>query len=114
MNTKDLFCTKCQAVTPHEGKVDNNGEFVFTCTAVMVPNPRAGETPSTPKEVGHSFTKFAGDMDIDAIEEKIAEEQAVNEGEVSIEEQENKLNELMGISTEDDEVEEEDESDEDE
>lgn len=110
-NTKDIFCTKCQEVTPHTGKVDNNGEFVFTCTAVMVPNPRAGETKDTPKEVGHAFIKFPGNMAPEDIEAKIEENQVVNEGEVSIEDQENKLNTLMGITTKNEVVEDDEDED---
>lgn len=30
---KDLYCVKCIALTPHSGEVDQNGEFIFTCSA---------------------------------------------------------------------------------
>lgn len=30
--TRDIFCAAEQTTTPHSGEVDDNGEFVFTCT----------------------------------------------------------------------------------
>lgn len=33
MPTRDVFCARCQAVTPHEYTIDHNLEHVFECVA---------------------------------------------------------------------------------
>ena len=74
-------------MTPHTGKVDANGEFVFTCST---------------KECG-SFVKFPADTTAEKLDELIAIEAEANTGQVSVEAQENTLKEMLGETEEDEE-----------
>lgn len=82
-NTKDIFCAKCQEITPHTGTVDGNGEFVFSCTT-----PDCGR-----------FVKFPAEMNKKDFTVLTGEHQAQNEGQISIEAQEKKLSEIMDEET---------------
>jgi hypothetical protein len=82
MATKDLFCAKDQLVTAHEGAVDSNGEFIFTCTT-----PECGR-----------FVKFPADYDASKIEEGFTVHEEANTGQVSLEGQFKVLDEVMGTT----------------
>lgn len=87
---KDLFCVKEQKTTAHEGKVDFNGEFVFTC----------GDCGS--------FVKYPADTTPEKLDELIAIEEEQNKGQVNIEGQEDTLKEMLGDSYKDSDDEPED------
>jgi hypothetical protein len=81
---KDIFCSKCQLVTPHQGVVDANGEFVFTCT-----NAVDGVACDR-------FVKFPADTTPESFAAYLIAHQAANEGQVSVEAQEKMLATLLG------------------
>jgi len=66
MKTRDIFCTNEQKLTEHEVSIDNNGEFLLTC--------ECGE-----------FIKLPGDMDKEGIDKALEDNQAENEGKVTLE-----------------------------
>jgi len=76
---KHLFCARCQAITEHAGSVDMNGEFVFRC-----------QTESCDR-----FIKFPSDIDATAFNELALKHKAANEGQVSLEEQEARLDTIL-------------------
>jgi hypothetical protein len=76
-NTKDIFCTREQKLTAHAGSLAPNGEIVFKC-----------QTESCGR-----FIKFP--VGATNIEELLKKHQEVNTGEVSIEDQEKKLKDLI-------------------
>ncbi len=78
---KEIFCAKEQKVTLHRGAVDSNGEFVFAC-----------QTPDCGR-----FVKFPADVTPEAFNKLLIAHEAQNKGQVSIEQQERKLAELLGI-----------------
>lgn len=82
---KDIFCVKEQETTPHEGKIDVNGEFLFTCST---------------EDCG-SFIKFPADTTPEKLDELIALEAETNQGQVSVEKQEATLKAMLGEDTED-------------
>jgi heme/copper-type cytochrome/quinol oxidase subunit 2 len=84
MKTKDIFCANCQLVTLHTAEVDNNGEYVFTCTA-----ENCGRFVKLPAEV-------ATKEDADKL---LAEHQTANEGQMSVEAQEKKLDAILTDET---------------
>lgn len=81
---KDLFCVNEQLVTPHEGAVDGNGEFIFTCSI-----PECGR-----------FVKFPADTDKDSFKVLVEKHEENNIGQVNIEIQQAKLAELIGSEEE--------------
>lgn len=88
---KDIFCARCQMITPHSGVVDVNGEYLFTCTNVI--------TEATDKDeavVCDRFIKYPADISKEDFETKLVEHEEQNVGQVSLEEQEKKLLELVG------------------
>ena len=78
--TKDIFCSKHQAVTPHKGEIDANGEFVFTCQ----------------NEDCDRFVKLPADTTPEDFNNFVKVHEKSNEGQVSIEAQEKKLAEILG------------------
>jgi uncharacterized Zn finger protein len=80
---KDIFCAKEQKVTSHKASVDGNGEFLFEC-----------ETPDCGR-----FIKFPADTTPEQFDIYIKAHEESNTGQVSLEEQEKKLAELLGIDT---------------
>lgn len=76
--TKDIFCTKEQKVTAHEASLTPTGEFLFTCTT---------------EDCGR-FIKFPADTE--NLDELLTAHEYANTGQVSIEAQEKKLEELIG------------------
>ena len=93
---KNIFCTICAQVTPHQGLVDGNGEFVFGCTAVMVEDKDGNSVP-------HHFVKFPPVGSAQELEEMITEHQAINqpvaEAAASANEQRAILNEVLQDGT---------------
>jgi len=79
--TKELFCAKEQLITNHEGSVDSNGEFVFTCITKGC----------------NSFLKFPASVSPKDFKVLLEKHEAANKGQVSVEIQEKKLKELMGV-----------------
>lgn len=92
---KDIFCTKQQKVTPHTGTVDANGEFVFRC---------AGEIDGD--DCG-AFVKYPADTTPEKLDELIEVEAEANEGQVSLEGQEDTLKLMLGESNSEEEKDEE-------
>lgn len=80
MKTKEIFCANCQLVTVHNAEVDNNGEYVFTCTT-----ENCGRFLKLPAEVA---TKKEAD-------ELFAKHETENEGQMSVEAQEKKLGTIL-------------------
>ena len=76
---KDIFCTKEQKVTQHTGTIDANGEFLFSCLT---------------EDCGR-FIKFPASTTKEEFETLIKAHQEKNAGQVSIEEQEKKLKEIL-------------------
>jgi hypothetical protein len=91
---KDIYCTKCQAVTPHTAKIDGNGEFVFECTVMET----VSEEGKPDKEVPHHFVKFPADTDPEIFNDLVAKHEEQNVGQVRVEVQQEKLRQLLGIS----------------
>lgn len=79
---KDIFCTKEQKVTQHIGTIDANGEFLFSCLT---------------EDCGR-FIKFPATTTKEEFETLINVHQEQNTGQVSLEEQEKKLKEIVGES----------------
>lgn len=90
---KDIYCTKCQDVTPHAASMDDNGEFVFHCTAKTEVDPK-DET----KQVYHHFFKVKADIEPEEFEALVDLHQAHNEGQVQVAKQQDKLKALLGVS----------------
>lgn len=90
---KDIYCTKCGEETPHAGSVDDNGEFVFHCTAKAEPDPK-DET----KEVAHHFIKFPADVTPEEFQALVDIHHFHNEGQVQASVQQDKLRALLGVS----------------
>lgn len=83
MKTKELYCANCQALTVHNAEVDGNGEYVFTCTT----------------ENCGRFLKLPADVATKTEAEKLFEAHAVqNEGQLTVEAQEKKLDSILGES----------------
>lgn len=80
--TKDIFCAAEQTTTPHQGSVDGNGEFVFTCLT----------------EGCGRFVKFPADTTPEAFEALVATHEVTNSGQVDISKQQDKLKALLGVS----------------
>jgi hypothetical protein len=78
IKTKDLFCAKEQEVTPHKVAVDMNGDFLFACES----------------EGCDRFVKFPGDLSPDELEQRMADHHENNAGQVSLEDQSKKLENL--------------------
>jgi hypothetical protein len=76
---KDIFCAKCQTVTPHKGSVDGNGEFVFEC-----------QTKDCDR-----FIKFAAGIKKSTLQDLLTSHQEANQGQVSVEAQEKTLADLL-------------------
>lgn len=76
---KDIFCAKEQKITPHKGVVDHNGEFVFYCTS----------------EGCDRFKKFPAGTTPEKFTEMIKKHEEQNQGQISIEEQNKKLEALI-------------------
>lgn len=76
---RDIFCSNCQKITQHKGAIDNNGEFVFTC---QIDN--CG-----------SFLKFPASTSKTEFEELIKKNEEANKGQISIAEQEERLETLL-------------------
>jgi hypothetical protein len=85
---KNIFCAKCQEVTPHKGTLSPSGEFVFHCQNVM-------EEDGYGRQVGHSFLKFPADTTPEQLDELIQKERENAEGQVSVEAQEARLAEML-------------------
>jgi len=83
---RNLFCAKCQAVTAHEGERDLNGEFVFHCKNVV------NEVPCD------RFIKLPADTTPEQFDVYAAAHQASNEGQVSMEEQDKKLEAILAAA----------------
>lgn len=80
---KDIFCAKCQAITPHKGEVDQNGEFIFYCQNVV-------------DDVAcDRFLKFPSDVTVESFNSLIEQHHEANVGQVSLEKQEEKLTTLL-------------------
>lgn len=92
MNKVDLFCAKCQKVTPHSSEVDGAGEFLFRCKNDYIPEEVDAQGIVTVEAVPcDRFIKMPGDVtDAQAVELAKAH-QEVNQGQVSIEVQDKKL-----------------------
>jgi len=82
--TKDIFCAKCQVITPHKCSIDGNGEFLFECQNVVndIPCDR--------------FLKLPADHPAESFDEYFEKHKQANEGQISIEEQEKKLSKIFG------------------
>ena len=92
--TKDIFCAKEQKVTPHTGRVDHNGEYVFTCTGKV----DSGEVDAKGKPVMvdcGSFLKFPTDTTPEQLEVLISKEAEQNAGQVSLEGKEKVLAKML-------------------
>lgn len=77
---KKIFCAICQDDTEHAGKVDGNGELVFTCS------------------VCKGFIKLPVGMTAKEVEEHLVKHKEANMGQVSVEASESVLKEVMGQS----------------
>ena len=76
---EQIFCAKCQTVTEHKVSVDGNGEFLFECQTA---------------DCGR-FIKLPADFPGETIEDYMTAHQEANTGQVSIEDQEKKLAEML-------------------
>lgn len=90
---KDLFCARCQTVTPHQGAVDANGEFLFTCQNEVLDN--GGQVVLCER-----FIKFPADTDKEQFAVLAEKHRVQNVGQVSLEAQEAKLDEILGDTSE--------------
>lgn len=79
MKKINIFCAKDQEITEHEASIDQNGEFLFECLT---------------KDCGR-FLKLPLDFPSESLEEYLANHHDVNLGQVSLEEQEKKLDEML-------------------
>jgi hypothetical protein len=86
----DIFCAECQKVTPHEGTMDSNGEFVFHCTEVSVEDPK-----DDTKTVYHHFIKFPANTDPAKFNAMVEKHEEDNIGQLSVAKQQEKLGELI-------------------
>lgn len=77
VKTITIFCAKCQADTAQTGVVDLNGELIFTCT------------------VCGGFIKVPAKMTVEEIRALFVAHKEANVGQVSIQESEDTLDELM-------------------
>lgn len=89
--TKDIFCTAEQTTTSHTGEVDDNGEFVFTCTTITK-NEASEDVPCG------RFVKFAPDTTPEGFERLIVARAIDNAGQVDVSKQRDKLRALMGVT----------------
>lgn len=101
MIKKDIFCSRCQEVTSHKGEIDSNGEYLFTCTNVI-------SNPDEDVVVCDRFIKYPADITRKEFESKVVEHHEQNVGQISLEEQQKKLLELVGETDSEDIEEEED------
>lgn len=76
--TKNIFCAKEQTIMPYRGRIDGNGEFLFECTGC------------------DRFIKLPAETTKEQLETFIEAHQQANEGQVSIEEQEERLSKMLG------------------
>lgn len=83
MKTKELYCANCQELTVHNATVDGNGEYVFTCTT---------------EDCGR-FLKLPADVATKTQAQELFEAHATqNEGQLTVEAQEKKLDSILGES----------------
>lgn len=91
---KDIFCANCQIVTSHNGEVDGNGEFVFTCQNLLT-NAKGEES------ICERFVKFPADVKKEEFPVLVEAHKDANEGQVSLEKQNEKLADLLGVTLKD-------------
>jgi hypothetical protein len=91
---RDLFCAKCQKVTPHKGVVDANGEFLFTCQTILDPAELPGEVVRCDR-----FIKFPADTTPVAFEELVTAHELGNTGQVILDGQEKILSLILENKT---------------
>lgn len=95
---KQIFCANCQQVTTHKGSLDvNNGEFIFECQNVITPavvDPTTNQETS-PAVICDRFLKFPADTTVEDFPTLLQKHQEANQGQVSLEGQEVKLQEFI-------------------
>lgn len=91
---KNIFCTKEQKVTEHKASINADGEFVFTCTTVVVPAEldAKGKVVKQAELCGRFVKLPASTTDF---ESALAVHEEANKGQVSVEEQEKKLADFL-------------------
>lgn len=91
---KDAFCTRHQDTTAHEVTLDRNGDFVFKCSE-DIETGAVDEKGKAVVETCGRFFKVSGELSKAEVEEALETHQAANEGQVSVEKQEEKLKALL-------------------
>lgn len=95
----DIYCTKCEKVTSHHGRSDDNGEHVFECHDQMDKVKRNvvrdGEEVEIEEEIPHHFVKFPADTTEEQFAELLDKHEEHNKGLISVEKQQEKLKNLI-------------------
>ena len=88
----NFFCAKCQKITAHKPSVEPNGEFMLRCQNDFVPEVVDDKGDVTVEAVPcDRFVKFAPDTTLEELQAYADVHQAANEGQVSLEKQEDTL-----------------------